>query len=73
MFFWNHGVGMAWMAASMLLWVLAIALAFWIAARFTWAHEGPRADSPEAILKRRYANGEIDHDEYERRLSDIRK
>jgi uncharacterized membrane protein len=31
------------------------------------------AESPELILKRRYAHGEIDRDEYERRLSDLRK
>ncbi|HLG56168.1 MAG TPA: SHOCT domain-containing protein [Vicinamibacterales bacterium] len=30
-------------------------------------------DSPEAILKRRYARGEFDRDEYERKLTDIRK
>ena len=30
-------------------------------------------DSPETILKRRYARGEIDREEYERLLSDLRK
>ena len=32
-----------------------------------------RDDTPEAILKRRYAAGEISSEEYERRLSDLRK
>ena len=32
---------------------------------------GPR-DSPQDILKRRYAAGEIDRDEYEKALSDLR-
>jgi uncharacterized membrane protein len=32
-----------------------------------------RDDSPETILKRRYARGEIDRNEYERHLSDLRK
>jgi len=34
---------------------------------------GPRGESPETILKQRYARGEIDREEYERRLSDLRK
>ena len=34
---------------------------------------GKRQDSPEQILKRRYAAGEIDKEEYDRRLSDLRR
>jgi putative membrane protein len=30
-------------------------------------------ESPEEILKRRYANGEIERDEYERALRDLRR
>jgi putative membrane protein len=33
----------------------------------------PRADTPEDELKRRYARGEIDRVEYERKLEDLRK
>ena len=34
----------------------------------------PRGDeTPEQILKRRYAKGEIERDEYERRLKDLRR
>jgi uncharacterized membrane protein len=29
--------------------------------------------TPETILKRRYARGEVDREEYERRLTDLRK
>lgn len=32
-----------------------------------------RPDSPEEILKRRYASGEIGKDEYDRRLAEIRR
>jgi uncharacterized membrane protein len=32
-----------------------------------------RDDTPEQILKRRYARGKIDHDEYRRRLEDVRR
>ena len=30
-------------------------------------------DTPEQILKRRYAKGEIERDEYQRRLEDLRR
>jgi putative membrane protein len=30
-------------------------------------------DTPEAILKRRYARGELDREEYQRRLDDLRR
>jgi putative membrane protein len=34
----------------------------------------PRADeTPEQILKRRYARGEIEREEYQRRLEDLRR
>ena len=73
MMFWNHGWAMGWMGLWFLLWLIVIFGALWLAARFTWAHGGPGVETPEGILKRRYASGELDHDEYERRLSDIRK
>ena len=36
------------------------------------AGQVPRADSPEEILRRRYAAGELDEDEYFRRSSGLR-
>ena len=30
-------------------------------------------DSPEAVLKRRYARGDLNQQEYEQRLDDLRK
>jgi putative membrane protein len=34
----------------------------------------PRSDeTPEQILKRRYAKGEIEREEYQRRLEDLRR
>ena len=34
---------------------------------------GRSEESPETILKRRYARGEVDREEYEGRLTDLRK
>ncbi|HSK09811.1 MAG TPA: SHOCT domain-containing protein [Vicinamibacterales bacterium] len=59
----------------MLIWPIL----FLLVAVFAWyllAKPGaPLAgeDSPELLLKRRYAKGEIDREEYERRLDDLRK
>jgi putative membrane protein len=62
-----------WMAVWWILGLAVMVLLVWIVAR---AAAGPveRADdSPEQILKRRYARGEIDREEYDRRLTDIRR
>lgn len=58
-----------------LWWILGIALV----AAVIWAllragrgsTDGPR-ESPEEILKRRYAKGEIDHETYERMRTDLK-
>jgi putative membrane protein len=65
---------MGWMG---LWWIIGLAalLAFiWVIARVAGSPASPRGvDPPETILKRRYARGEIDREEFERRLSDLRK
>jgi putative membrane protein len=62
-----------WMA---LWWVLGIAVLI-LLVRFAvgWTGGPPsRSDeTPEQILKRRYAKGEIDREEYQRRLEDVRR
>ena len=59
-------------------WILGLALlvvlVWMIAVRTTSGVSVHSAeDSAEQILKRRYAKGEINREEYERRLSDIRR
>jgi putative membrane protein len=60
-----------------LWWLFGIVLLFaliWAVARAAGSlRGGPREESPETILKRRYARGEVDRDEYERRLTDLRR
>ena len=64
---WNMGWMMFWWWA---LGLALIAALFW----FAFAGRGPltRHETPEEILKRRYASGEIDRDTYQRMLGDLR-
>jgi putative membrane protein len=59
-----------------LWWVVAIVVLVLVVRLVTGSLGGPgtRADeSPEQILKRRYAKGEIEREEYQRRLEDLRR
>ncbi|GHF40613.1 hypothetical protein GCM10010359_49000 [Streptomyces morookaense] len=70
--YWNGG-GWAWMAFMPLLWIILIALVVWVVIRVTHhatdrtgtpvSTEPPR-ETPEEILDRRFASGEIDADTY---------
>lgn len=66
------GVGMLFM---MLFWVAVLAaLVLLIRAFFeprVRIAGGPTDDSPLDILKKRFARGEIDHDEFEKRKRDL--
>jgi len=79
---WPHmgssGWWMWWMPFGWVLGLAVLILLVWIIARAAGGFPaggfpGRVEDSPEQILKRRYAKGEIDREEYERRLSDIRR
>src|SRR5262245_24638522 len=69
--YWHSGWHMWWMTSSWLLGIVIIGLFLWAWIRGT-AFEMP-PESPEAILKRRYAQGEINSEEYHRRLTELRK
>lgn len=63
---------MAWMG---LWWIVGLGLLVvfvWAIARAAGSGTSVQ-ESPETLLKRRYANGEINREEYEQRLSDLRK
>jgi uncharacterized membrane protein len=58
-----------------IVWVVGLAVVIPLAwfIRRTWVAPSRQAeDSPELILKRRYARGEIDRDEYKALLNDLR-
>ena len=63
---------MLWM---MLGWILGIIVLLWL-----WlvivsviAQKPSERESPEEILRRRYASGEIETNEYEQRIAELRK
>jgi putative membrane protein len=74
---WHWADGGWWvMGLSMLAWVLllaiTVALIVWLVNRNAPRRQ-PGGDSAEEVLRRRYASGEIDAEEYERRLSVLQR
>ena len=72
---WDHGWHMGWMWYGWIVVLVAIAAVIWLVGR---ASAGPHVTAggprdPETVLKDRYARGEIDREEYQRRLQDLRK
>ncbi|HLE59860.1 MAG TPA: SHOCT domain-containing protein [Candidatus Limnocylindria bacterium] len=66
---WPMGLGMAF---STLLPLIVIVLVVWLVVRALPRRDGG-GDSAEEVLRRRFASGEIDADEYQRRLEVLRK
>jgi putative membrane protein len=68
---------MGWMGPWMVFWwiggLVVLILLVWIVARAAGGPAARTEETPERILKRRYARGEIDREDYERRLDDLRK
>lgn len=64
------------MGGMWLWWVLllfVVGAVVWFAAYAGRRGSRPREDSPEEVLKRRYAKGEVDRDTYDRMLTDLRR
>lgn len=65
---------MGMMAVWWLFGLAALVLLVWVVVHAVGPSGlGRGEESPESILKRRYARGEVDREEYERRLNDLRK
>ena len=72
---WNHGwwgMGAMWLFWLVVL-IVAVALIGWLIRRTQVQSSTGRASSAEEILKERYARGEIDKQEYEERLTELRR
>lgn len=67
-----HGWYMGWMA---IFWLVMVVLIVWLLLRAGGLSSAPppSPDSPEMILKRRYASGEISEEDYRRMLQEIRR
>lgn len=69
-----NGAGhMAGMWVWWLIAIVVIAALGWGIVQSASRNAGRTAESAEDVLKRRYAAGEIDKEEYERRLQDLRQ
>jgi putative membrane protein len=64
---------MGWMALWWILSAAVIAITLWALLRAKGGPAPDRGESPEEVLKRRYAKGEIDRQTYERMLGELRK
>jgi putative membrane protein len=70
---WGWNDGSWWMMGIWLLfWVVVIGLAVWLILRSMGRDRASRPSEAEEILRRRFASGEIDADEYARRLEVLR-
>ena len=68
-----HGFGGWYMGGMWFWWVAILAVAGGVLWRLFSRHcDRTLSEPPEQILKRRYANGEIDRDQYERMRSDLK-
>jgi putative membrane protein len=65
------------MGIGMLAWVILLAIAIglvvWLVNRGAGGQRVERGDSGEEVLRRRFASGEIDAEEYASRLSVLRR
>jgi putative membrane protein len=76
---WWHDSGWAWVWMTVMMvafWAFVVVAVAWVARSLRNPAEGgrsagPLARSPQDILAERYARGEIDSEEYQRRLDDI--
>ncbi|HEX9738237.1 MAG TPA: SHOCT domain-containing protein [Candidatus Limnocylindria bacterium] len=71
---WDTGGGWLMMGIGMLIWVALIALVVWLVIRAVGHRPGTGgSESAEDLLRRRFASGEIDDEEYRGRLETLRR
>jgi len=71
----HHEIGAWWpMGIGMIIWVAIIGLLIWLVIR-TMSHRSGsgHAESAEELLRRRFAAGEIDEEEYAKRVEVLRR
>ena len=73
--FWDrHSDFMAWwpMGIGLVIWVVIIGLLVWLVVR-TASQRSGSSGSAEELLRHRFAAGEIDEEEYAKRLAALRQ
>jgi len=73
MYDWHGGEHMMGMWLWWLLAIGLIAVVAWAVMRSASRSGNGTTETPQDVLKRRYARGEIDKEEYEKRLQDLRQ
>jgi putative membrane protein len=73
MWMWDGRVGYGWMGLWWIVTLVIIGLIVWFALSAS-RRDGERSpgETPEQVVKRRYARGEIDRETYRRLLEDLR-
>lgn len=71
--YWNGAEHMGFMWLWWIIGIVLIVVIVWAVAKPVTGRDSDSAPSAEEILKRRYAKGEIDKDEYLHRLEDLRR
>ena len=69
---WNGDGHMGWMGIWWIVGAALIALVVWALLRSSRGPMNGSSESPEQVLKRRYAKGEIDHATYQRMLTELK-
>ena len=72
---WGPGAGGPWWVVFPILWIVLAATVIWLVARRGRSSEHSQESSVEkavGILSARYARGEIETEEYRRRLDEMR-
>ena len=64
---------LVWGLVGIALLTLIVAGVVWLVRRGNAANQFPPPDSPEEILRRRYAAGQLDEDEYLRRRAGLQE
>lgn len=72
---WGWHGGEWWMMGiGLIFWLVLLGLAVWLIVRATGRERAePPSGTAEEVLRRRFAAGEIDDEEYERRLEVLRR
>jgi putative membrane protein len=73
MWWWHDSAGWGWLAMTLTM-IVIWGLVIWVVMGLvgTGRRSGRDISDPEVVLARRFAAGEIDEDEYRRRLAVLR-